>query len=172
MQMNPRWRARFGTALMHLLAIPVIAAIALAAPPAFSQEKAADVTDMQALRDAVKSDRKAFVASTLKLTPAEEKRFWPIYDAYQRVVDQTSRRTVLAVEAELFRDKPMSSLAAKSLATELLKADEAEIKARHTMQTRVMRALPPMKAARYLQLEDKIRAMRDYDIAATVPLIR
>jgi hypothetical protein len=29
-----------------------------------------------------------------------------------------------------------------------------------------------MKAARYLQLEDKIRAMRDYDIAATVPLIR
>ena len=170
--MNPRWRARFGTALMHLLAIPAIAAIALAAPPAFSQDKAADVTDMQALRDSVKSDRKAFVASTLKLTPAEEKRFWPIYDAYQRVVDQTSRRTVLAVEGELFRDKPMSNLAAKSLATELLKADEAEIKARHTMQTRVMRALPPMKAARYLQLEDKIRAMRDYDIAATVPLIR
>jgi hypothetical protein len=66
----------------------------------------------------------------------------------------------------------MSNLAAKSLATELLKADETEIKARHAMQTRVMRALPPMKAARYLQLEDKIRAMRDYDIAATVPLIR
>jgi len=157
---------------MHLLAFPAIAAIALAAPPAFAQDKAADVTDMQALRDSVKSDRKAFVASTLKLTPAEEKRFWPIYDAYQRVVDQTSRRTVLAVEGELFRDKPMSNLAAKSLATELLKADETEIKARHTMQTRVMRALPPMKAARYLQLEDKIRAMRDYDIAATVPLIR
>lgn len=155
----------------RLIAV-LLAAVALASPIAGAEDNVADVTDMQALRAAVKSDRKAFVAATLKLTPAEEKRFWPIYDAYQRVVDQTSRRTVLAVEGELFRDKPMSNLAAKSLATELLKADETEIKARHTMQTHMMRALPPMKAARYLQLEDKIRAMRDYDIAATVPLVR
>lgn len=144
----------------------------IATPIAWAEDKATDVTDMQALRDAVKTDKKAFVASTLKLTDAEAKRFWPIYDAYQRAVDQTNRRSVLAVEGQLFRDKPMSNLAAKSLATEMLKSDETEIKARHTMQTKVMRALPPMKAARYLQLEDKIRATRDYDVASTVPLIR
>ncbi len=144
----------------------------IAAPIAWAEDKAADLTDMQALRAAVKSDKRALVTSHLNLTDAEARRFWPIYDAYQRAVDETNRRTVLAVEGQLFRDKPMSNLAAKNLATELLKSDEAEIKARHTMQTRVMRALPPMKAARYLQMEDKIRATRDYDIAATVPLIR
>ena len=35
-----------------------------------------------------------------------------------------------------------------------------------------MRALPPRKAARYLQLESKIRAMQDYDIAKAIPLVK
>jgi hypothetical protein len=34
-----------------------------------------------------------------------------------------------------------------------------------------MRALPAVKAARYLQLEDKLQSIRDYDIASTVPLV-
>jgi len=36
----------------------------------------------------------------------------------------------------------------------------------------VMRALPPKKAARYLQLESKIRANRAYDIAVAFPLVQ
>jgi hypothetical protein len=66
----------------------------------------------------------------------------------------------------------MTNLAAKNVITELMTVDEAEVKARHTLRRRLMRALPPIKAAQYLQLEDKIQAVQDYDIAATVPLIR
>ncbi len=32
--------------------------------------------------------------------------------------------------------------------------------------------MPVLKAARYLQLESKIRAMQLYDIAETIPLIK
>ena len=52
--------------------------ISLIAPVAVAEDKIADVTDMQVLRAAVKSDKKAFVASTMKLTGAEAKKFWPI----------------------------------------------------------------------------------------------
>ena len=38
------------------------------------------------------------------------------------------------------------------------------------MQNKVMRALPDKKAARYVQLESKIRAYQDYDIAVAIPL--
>jgi hypothetical protein len=149
-----------------------LALAALAAPLALGEGKADDVTDMQALRAAVKADKRALVASTLKLTDAEAKRFWPIYDTFQRNLDMNSRRRVIAVEGLLFRDKPMTNLAAKNVITELMTVDEAEVKARHTLRRRLMRALPPIKAAQYLQLEDKIQAVQDYDIAATVPLIR
>ena len=100
------------------------------------------------------------------------KRFWPIYQAYQREVDLNNRRRNVALQEVMFRDKPMTNLAAKLYASELLAVDEAEIKARKTMRNRVMRALPAIKAARYMQLEEKIRAVHDYDEASTVPLIR
>ena len=125
------------------LAAVLFAAAMIAAPCASAEDKIADVTDMQALRAAVRADKKAFVASTLKLTPAEEKKFWPIYDEYQRNLDMTNRRRVVAIQ----------------------------------QLNRLMRAVPtrilsPKKAARYLQLESKIRAVQAYDVAATVPLLR
>jgi hypothetical protein len=156
--------ARLGGLLLFLACV--------AAPMAVAQDKAADVTDMQALRDAVRADKRKYVASLMTLTDAEAKRFWPVYDKYQRDIDETNRERVVAVQEFMFRDKPVSNLAAKQYATRLLAIDEAEIKARRTMRNRVMRALPAGKAARYMMLEQKINAVQDYDLAATVPLVR
>jgi hypothetical protein len=158
-------------------AAALFAAAMIAAQFAWAEDKIAEVTDMQALRAAVRTDKKAFVASTLKLTNAEAKRFWPIYDSYQRVLDSANQRRVVAVEGLIALDKPISDLYARTLANELIATDEAEIKARRTLHNRLMRGvptrvLPPKKAARYLQLESKIRAVLAYDIAATIPLIR
>jgi hypothetical protein len=149
----------------------------IAAQSASAEDKIADVTDMQALRNAVRADKKALVASTLKLTDAEAKKFWPLYDAYQRDLDLANRRRNVVLEVLIGMDKPLSDLYARNLATELMAADEAEIKARRSLHNRLMRGLPtrilpPKKAARYLQLENKIRAVQAYDIAANIPLIR
>jgi Spy/CpxP family protein refolding chaperone len=144
----------------------------LALPAARAQDSAADVTDMKALRAAVSADKRALVAATLNLTPVEAKKFWPLYDAYQRTLDAASRERALAFEDLLSRDRPVSDLFAKTLANELVAADEAEIKARRKLQKGVMKVLPPKQAARYLQLESKIRAYQMYDIATTFPLIR
>jgi hypothetical protein len=150
----------------------LVAFAALTASIAVAADKAADVTDMQALRAAIKSDKKAFVAATLKLTDAEAKRFWPIYAAYQRSIDLTNRKRALGVEAVVAKDEDLSNLYAKNLAIEAIANDEAEIKARRALQNRLMKALPSIKAAQYLQLEAKIRAVQDYDIASTIPLVK
>ena len=155
----------------------LFAAAMIAMQSAWAEDKIADVTDMQALRAAVRADKKAFVASTLKLTAAEAKRFWPIYDNYERVVDSANQRRVVAVEGLIALDKPITDLYARTLANELIATDEAEIKARRTLHNRLMRGvptrvLPPRKAARYLQLESKIRALQAYDIAANIPLVK
>jgi Spy/CpxP family protein refolding chaperone len=155
----------------------LLAGALLAAQFASAEDKTADVTDMQALRAAVRADKKAFVQSTLQLTPAEAKKFWPLYDEYQRNLDMTNRRRVVAIQRMIVGDQPESELYAKSLVNELIAVDEAELKARRSLQNRLMRGvptriLPPKKAARYLQLESKIRAVQAYDVAATVPLLK
>ncbi len=159
------------------LALVLFGIAMIAAECVWAQGKTIDVTDMQALRKAVQSDKKAFVASTLKLTDAEAKRFWPMYDAYQRDLDLINRRRVVAVEGLISSDREMSDLYARNFANEMTSIDEAEIKARRSLQNRLMRGvptrvMPPKKAATYIQLESKIRAVQAYDIAANFPLIR
>ena len=158
------------------LAAILLAASLLAAQPAGAEGNPADLTDMGALRTAVRADKKALVASTLQLTPTEAKRFWPLYDAYQRIADRSNQRRTLAIEGLVALDRPISDLYARNLAADLISADEDEVKARRTLQNRLMRGvptrvLPPKKAARYLQLESKIRGMQAYDIAAGIPLV-
>jgi Spy/CpxP family protein refolding chaperone len=137
-----------------------------------TQDRIGDVTDMQAVRAAVRSDKRAFVTSALNLTPTEAKKFWPIYDSYQRSVDNANRERTVAIEGLIGFDKPLSDPYAKNLAKDLVAADEAEVKARRTMYNRLMRALPPKKAARYLHLESKIRAVQAYDVAVAIPLVK
>lgn len=146
-------------------------------PAARSQDKNADATDMAALRAAAAADKKALVASTLKLTPAEAAKFWPVYDTYQRGLDMNNRRRTVGIVGLVGMDKPASDLYAKSFANDQIAADEGEIKARRTLYNRLMRPIPsrimpPKKAARYLQLEAKLRAAQAYDIATTIPLIK
>ena len=140
-----------------------------AMPPAAVQSGG---TDVDALRTAMRGDKRAFVASTLALTPAEAKRFWPIYDTYQRAVDVVARTRATTAESLLSHDKGMSGLAAKSYVAQNAQADDAEVRARRKMVTATMKALPPLKGARYVQLESKFRAVQAYDIAQAFPLIQ
>jgi len=167
------WQLRLRSNIANPLVVAAtILLMALAAPLAVAQDRAIDGTDLQAMRQAVKNDKRAFVESLMKLTDAEAKRFWPIYSTYQQALDAGLRRRVVAMQGFMFRDAPVTNLAAKQYAAEMLAIDDAEVKARRTMRSRVMRALPAIKAARYMQLEEKIRAVQDYDAAAVVPLAR
>ncbi len=45
------------------------------------------------------------------------------------------------------------------------------MRARRAYQSRLVRALPAAKVLRYLQLENKIRTVQDYEIATVMPLV-
>jgi Spy/CpxP family protein refolding chaperone len=159
------------------VAAVILSAIMLAAPLAHAAERAVAATDLTAMWKAVQADKKAYVASMLKLTDAEAKKFWPIYDSYQRDLDTINRRRNVALEGLIGSDKSVSDLYAKQLANELIATDEAEIKARRKMHNKLIRArplnpIPLKKAARYLQIEGQIRAVQFYGIAEQFPLVQ
>src|SRR6266496_3375322 len=131
------------TAAVFLFGIAMIAM-----GPCLAQDKIPGLTDLESLRKGINSDKKALVESGLNLTPAEAKKFWPIYAAYQRSLDASDRQRTVVLEGLVARERPASDLYAKSLAVETIAAEEAEIKARRTLHNRVMRALPAKKAAR------------------------
>jgi hypothetical protein len=137
---------------------------------AFAQQD----TNMQILRDKVKADKKVVVAANMELTEAEAKTFWPVYDGYQKelqVLNERLAKTIL-VYAEGYNNKTLTDAQAKKLADEALAIDEDEIKMRRSYAMKLNQVLPAKKAARYLQLENKIRAAIRYDLASSIPLVQ
>jgi Spy/CpxP family protein refolding chaperone len=155
---------------MNKLIAAFAVAFAVVASPVASAQDAAAVADLQALQKAARADKRALVAKTLDLTPAEAKKFWPIYDSLQKELVNLNRQRNVALETLANRDRPVSDAYAKQIVNDLLTVEEQEIKAMRKASNASLKALPPRKAARYLQLEQKLRAAQDYEIAIAFPL--
>jgi len=152
-------------------------AFAIAGMPSAARAQGAapaDGTNVAALLAQAKTPdgKKALVASSLALTDAEAKKFWPVYDAYQRKLEANNRRYSLAVEDIVMTGKPISDAYAKSLAKELTEIEDAEVRARKSLYSGAVKALPGRKAVRYLQLESKLQSGYRYEVATALPLIK
>ena len=151
--------------------LTVFALAAGLAAPALAQTTA--TTNMEILRQKIKADKKLVVAENLKLTDAEGTAFWPVYDAYQKDLQQINQRLTAAIlaYADAYNKGPVTNETAKKLLDEALAIDEAEAKLKSTAAPKILAALPAAKAARYIQIENKIRAAVRYELAAGIPLV-
>ena len=158
--------------MMIRLMMTFVMAAGLAAP-AMAQGNATTNTNMDILRQKIKADKKLLVAGNLQLTDAEGKQFWPVYDAYQKDLQQINQRLTAAIlaYADAYNKGPVANETAKKLMDEALAIDDAEAKLKSSMAQKVMAVLPATKAARYIQIENKIRALIRYELAANIPLV-
>lgn len=142
------------------------------APLNAAQDKPAD--NMQILRDKIKADKKLVVASNMELTESEAKNFWPIYEQYQKELQKINRRLVNVVDsyADDSRKKSLTDDKAKKLINEANAIEQAEVNLKSTFAPKLSKALPTIKVVRYLQIENKIRAVVKYDLAQGVPLAK
>jgi hypothetical protein len=142
------------------------------AVPALTQDKPSD--NMQILREKVKADKKLIVATNMGLTEAEAKSFWPVYEEYQKDLTTINQRIARLIEsyATDYRANTLTDEKAKKLIDEFVAIDKAEAELKRSYIPKLSKVLPAMKVARYLQIENKIRAVVKYDLAAGVPLVQ
>ena len=152
----------------------VVTSFAIAAGLAASaMAQPAGTTNMEILRQKIKGDKKLVVAENLKLTDAEGTAFWPVYDAYQKDLQAINQRLTAAIlaYADAYNKGPVTNETAKKLLDESLAIDEAEARLKSGSWPKILATLPATKAARYIQIENKIRAAVRYELAAGIPLV-
>ena len=154
-----------------MVMIMVAALVGLAIPVA-AQDKPAD--NMQILRDKIKADKKLLVAANMELTEKEAKAFWPVYDQYQKDLAAINQRIGKLIEsyAADYRANTMTDEAAKKLIAEFVAIEKAEAGLKESSVPKLSKVLPPKKVARYLQIENKIRALVKYELAREIPLVQ
>jgi hypothetical protein len=158
---------------MKLIKVVVLCVAALTPVATFAQNEQSN-TNMQILLDKVKADKKLVVAANMGLNDAEGKGFWPIYEAYQKdlqALNDRLKKTILAY-ADAYNKNTLTDELATRLTNEALAIDQDEITMRKTYSARLGKVLPGKQAARYLQIENKIRAAIRYDLAEGIPLVQ
>ena len=152
---------------MRLFKTFVVFISVLVIAPAFAQD------NMQILHDKIKADKKLVVAANMQLTDAEAKGFWPVYDAYQKDLEKINARlaNLILNYANVYNQGAVPDATAKKLLDEALAIEEAEVKLKRSYVPKLKKALPDWKVARYVQIENKIRAIIRYELAAGVPLV-
>jgi Spy/CpxP family protein refolding chaperone len=152
-------------ALAAALAAPVIA------PPAAAQDKAAALTSEQWMQK-IQFDRTGLVMRSLELTPAESKAFTPLYEKFQKELAPSRREQGRAILDFVNADGKLSDANAQRLATQVLAADREQARLHEKHFKELLKVLPARKAARYIQIENKLDAVVRYETAKAIPLVQ
>jgi len=153
-----------------LLLAPFVAA------PLHAEEKTQDkpANNMEILRDKIRADKRLVVAANMQLTEGEAQGFWPVYDAYQKDLLGINQRVTKLIReyADSYNKGPMSDETAKKLVSEMLAIESAELDQKRAYVPKLEKVLPPLKVARYLQIENKIHAAIQFELAANIPVVQ
>jgi len=120
----------------------------------------------------IENEHRQIMADNLELTPKEASIFWPIYHEYMAEAGKLQAEYVKLlksfVEAEAaMSDKELAATFQKSVD---LKKQWLDLRVKYF--DRVATAVGVRKAARFVQVENKLDALVEYRLAQAVPMVR
>ena len=137
---------------------------------AIAQDKPAD--EMEILREKARADKKLVVATALALTESEAKAFWPVYNAYQSDMITHCDKLLSLVDRFDKAYDTMTDQTATQLLNDYLALEANHIALLKAYVPRFQRVLPALKVARLYQIENKMRALVNYDLARHIRFIK
>ncbi len=159
--------ARLSTVFAALLAASV-----MVVTPADAQS-VANPDEVEEGRAMIAAGRKELVRLELRLSDEESAAFWPIYDKYTAATrDAQDRHAALIMRyVDRYDAGDLGDDYADELLTDYFTIRQDLLDVRRAYIPKFKAVLPAMKVARFYQLENKINAEIDAQLAEAIPLI-
>ena len=144
------------------------AAAALLLPFGANAQQERDMIEV--LRGQISTDRQAVVALNMDLSEKQSEAFWPVYREYHEKRDELAdRRVKLLTE---FRDSQIGMTAeqAQQMLKESIDLEDKLNDLKHNYRSDFEKVLGPRHTLRYYQIENKLDAIINYELASVVPL--
>jgi hypothetical protein len=155
--------ARYFSAPMAVAAVLcVLGGLAAAQEGAPSQKQ----LDIAALR----AQRKAVVGANMKLTPKEAKAFWPLYQQYEDAMDKIDKRHAREIKDYAKNYENLTDEQANQKLDAVLKVNEDRLDVQKEFVPKFRAALPGITVTRFFQVDNKLHALVQCQIAQLVPL--
>jgi hypothetical protein len=128
-------------------------------------------TDVALLRRDLRADKKKLIALNVPLTETEATKFWPLYDQYAADMSKVFDEFYALIKEYAQKQKTITDAEATSM---LNRWADLQVRLTQTRQKHIpiiTTVIPGRKAALFFQIDRRLYALMDLQIAAQVPLM-
>jgi hypothetical protein len=137
----------------------------------FTQAQVASDEELQMIKDFLKTEKKDLVKEYMKLDEAQSAKFWPLYDEFQEKRRGLGQERLQIIKEYGEQYASMTDDQASGIVKRIFKNDKAYAKLQESYFKKFSKAVSPIKAAQFLQLEEYFRTMIRAEIQDAIPFI-
>jgi len=154
-------------ALVLAFTAPTSSAIAQKeTPTGYDVEK-----DIALLRRNLRSEKKKLIAANLPLTETEATKFWPVYDQYALDMSKHYDQFYALIKEYAANQKTLTDAQAADMLKRwsAIQMDIAQTRQKYIPL--VEKVIPGRKAAHFFQIDRRLYALMDIQVAQEIPLV-
>ena len=128
--------------------------------------------DIELLRRDLRSEKKQLIALNLTLTDQEATKFWPLYDQYAAEMKKHNDEFYAVIKDYAANQKTLTDEQAMSMIKRWSAIQVEQAKTRQKYVDIIDKAIPGRKAALFFQIDRRLYALMDLQVASEIPLVR
>ena len=126
---------------------------------------------LEVAREVLATEKKVAIAENMELTEAESGLFWELYNEYNGELFKVHTERVNIIKSFAANYESMTDEKADALWNASLDYQTKLLKLNKTYYKKFKKILPAGRAALYFQLENKIAALVNAELALEIPLL-
>lgn len=126
---------------------------------------------VELLRSDVRAQKVALITEVMEFTDAQSSAFWPLHREYELELSKIGDENLKLIKAYAKHYDRMTDEKATLMIKKLFQLKESRLALKKKYFEKIGKALSPVVAAKFIQLENVINNLIDIQIAAELPLI-
>jgi len=127
--------------------------------------------EIELTRTVIQAGRQVIVAANMRLTDEEGQRFWPLYRQYRQDLAKNGDRRVALITTFAENYDNLSEGTAEWMVKEFLAIVKVEADVKSQWIPRFREVLSAKKLVLFFQIENKLDAIINYELADSIPLV-
>lgn len=127
--------------------------------------------DLMLLRRNLRTEKKQLIALNLPLTETEATKFWPVYDEYALAMSKVNDDFYSVIKDYAANQKTLTDAQASSMINRWAAIQVQQAQTRQKYIPIVEKVIPARKAALFFQIDRRLYALMDLQVASQIPLV-
>ena len=123
------------------------------------------------LRKDVKKEKVSIITELMALSPEESAKFWPVYNEFDKALTVLADERIGLIRMYGENYGSMTDQVATKLGLGILDLEAKRNQLKRQYFERMSKALTPITASRFLQIETQLEKIIDLQISASLPIV-